>query len=151
MKGQNMSSDRRKQRTAFTIVEVMAVIIIIGLLAAIVVKNFVGQTDRARVTTTKASLRVLDEAVLQFKMDTSRYPTEDEGLTILIEAPTDVYNYPEGGYLRTTDLPRDAWGNEFVYVRSPESGKAYEIVSYGADGEEGGEGYDADLRSTDAY
>ncbi len=151
MKGENMSSDRRKRRTAFTIVEVMAVIIIIGLLAAIVVKNFVGQTDKARVVTTKASLRVLDEAVLQFKMDTGRYPSEDEGLMILIEVPTDVDDYPEGGYLRTTDLPRDAWGNEFLYVKSPESGKSYEIVSYGADGEEGGEGYDADLHSTDAY
>jgi general secretion pathway protein G len=146
-----MSQKKKNKSAAFTIVEVMAVVIIIGLLAAIVVKNFVGQTDRARVTTTKASLRVLDEAVLQFKMDTGRYPTEDEGLNVLIEAPSDVENYPEGGYLRTTELPADAWGNEFLYIQFPESGKPYEILSYGADGEEGGEGYDADLRSTDAY
>ena len=146
-----MRSNRKIWRAAFTVVEVMAVIIIIGLLAAIVVKNFVGQTDKARVTTTKASLRVLDEAVMQFKMDTSRYPTEEEGLLVLIEQPSDIENYPEGGYLRTSELPRDAWGNDFYYVRYPESGKPYEIVSYGADGEEGGEGFDADLRSTDAY
>lgn len=146
-----MSRNRKNRRAAFTIVEVMAVIIIIGLLAAVVVKNFVGQTDRARVTTTKASLRVLDEAVLQFKMDTGKYPTEDEGLYVLIEAPSDAEDYPEGGYLRTTEVPADAWGNEFMYVRYPESGKPYEILSYGADGEEGGEGYDADMRSTDAY
>ncbi len=110
-----------------------------------------GQTDRARITTTKASLRVLDEAVLQFKMDTGKYPIEDEGLYVLIEAPSDAEDYPEGGYLRTTEVPADAWGNEFMYVRYPESGKPYEILSYGADGEEGGEGYDADMRSTDAY
>jgi len=139
------------RRTGFTIVEVMAVIIIIGLLAAIVVKNFVGQTDKARVTTTKASLRSLDEAVIQFKMDTGRYPTEEEGLLVLIEAPSDVENYPEGGYLRTTELPKDAWGNEFEYIRNTESGKPYDIMSYGADGKEGGEGYDKDLHSTDAY
>jgi len=146
-----MSRNRKNRRAAFTIVEVMAVIIIIGLLAAVVVKNFVGQTDRARITTTKASLRVLDEAVLQFKMDTGKYPIEDEGLYVLIEAPSDAEDYPEGGYLRTTEVPADAWGNEFMYVRYPESGKPYEILSYGADGEEGGEGYDADMRSTDAY
>jgi len=146
-----MKSDNKKREPGFTIVEVMAVIIIIGLLAAVVVRNFVGQTDKARVQTTKASLRVLDEAVMQFKMDTGRYPTEDEGLMVLIEQPSDVENYPEGGYLRSTELPLDAWKNEFLYIRYPESGKSYEIISYGADGEEGGEGYDADLRSTDAY
>jgi len=146
-----MWANRKTWRRAFTIVEVMAVVIIIGLLAAIVVRNFVGQTEKARVTTTKASLRVLDEAVMQFKMDTSRYPTEEEGLMVLIEPPSDIDNYPEGGYLRTTELPKDAWGNDFLYIRYPESGKPYEIISYGADGEEGGESYDADLRNTDAY
>ena len=146
-----MWANRKTWRRAFTIVEVMAVVIIIGLLAAIVVRNFVGQTEKARVTTTKASLRVLDEAVMQFKMDTSRYPTEEEGLMVLIEPPSDIDNYPEGGFLRTTDLPKDAWGNDFLYIRYPESGKPYEIISYGADGEEGGESYDADLRNTDAY
>ena len=146
-----MSSNRKLKRNAFTIVEIMAVIIIIGLLAAVVVRNFIGQTDKARVTTTMASLRALDEAVLQFKMDTGRYPTEDEGLTVLIEPPSDVENYPEGGYLRTNELPKDAWGNEFFYIRSPETGQAYDIMSFGADDEEGGEGYDEDLHSTDAY
>ncbi len=134
----------------FTLVEIMAVIIIIGLLAAIVSVNFLGQTDKARVTTTKANLKMLHNAVAQFKMDTGRYPTAEEGLAVLIEPPTDVKGYQPGGYLDSTAVPKDAWGNDFIYVAYPETGKPYVIVSYGADGQEGGEGYDADLYSTDA-
>ena len=139
-----------RKRKGFTLIEIMAVIIIIGLLAAIGAMNFLGQTDKARVITTKANLKMLHHAVAQFKMDTGRYPTEEEGLAVLIEPPSDVKGYQSGGYLDSTDIPKDAWGNNFVYIAYPESGKPYVIVSYGADGQEGGEGYDADLHSTDA-
>jgi len=147
-----MKANRTKKvRNAFTMVELMAVLIILGLLAAVVVRNFVGQTDKARVTTTKANLRLLHNAVNQFKMDTARFPAEDEGLIVLIEQPDDVVNYQPGGYLETTELPKDGWGNDFVYELYPESGKPFCIKSFGADGEEGGEDYDADLLSTDAF
>ena len=139
-----------RRRKGFTLIEIMAVIIIIGLLAAIGAMNFLGQTDKARAITTKANLKMLHHAVAQFKMDTGRYPTEEEGLSVLIEPPSDVKGYQTGGYLDSTDIPRDAWGNDFVYVAYPESGKPYMVVSYGADGQEGGEEYDADLYSTDA-
>jgi general secretion pathway protein G len=141
----------KKAEKGFTMVELMAVLIILGLLAAVVVRNFVGQTDKARVTTTKANLRLLHSAVSQFKMDTGRFPTEDEGLMALIEQPSDVTNYEPGGYLETTEIPKDGWGRDFIYELYPESGKPFVIKSLGADGEEGGEGYDADLLSTDAY
>ena len=141
---------KREIRSGFTMVELMAVLIILGLLAAVVVRNFMGQTDKARVTTTKASLKSLHFAVNAFKMDTGRYPTEEEGLDALIEEPGDVKSYEPGGYLETTEIPKDAWGNDFVYERFPESGKQFVIISYGADGEEDGEDYDADLHSTDA-
>jgi len=140
-----------KMKSGFTMVELMAVLIILGLLMAVVVRNFVGSTDKARVTTTKANLKILHLAVNQFKMDTGRYPYEDEGLRILIEPPDDVMNYPPDGYLDTTELPKDGWSRDFEYIMYPESGKSFVIKSYGADGEEGGEGYDADLLSTDAY
>ncbi|HBG28322.1 MAG: type II secretion system protein GspG [Planctomycetes bacterium GWF2_41_51] len=145
-----MIQRKDKRKNGFTLVEIMAVIIIIGLLAAVGAVNFLGQTDKARVTTTKANLKMLHNAVAQFKMDTGRYPTEEEGLNVLIEAPTDVKGYQEGGYLDSTTVPTDAWGFEFLYVAYPESGKPYAIVSYGADGQEGGESYDTDLYSTDA-
>jgi general secretion pathway protein G len=137
-------------RRAFTIIEVMAVIVIIGILAGIVAINVVGRIDKARVISTKASLKLLHSAVIQFKFDTGRYPTEDEGLRALVEQPTDVTGWNQGGYLETTDIPKDGWGNDFVYKLYPESGKPFVIISYGANGEEGGEGYDADLYSTDA-
>ncbi|MCD4831605.1 MAG: type II secretion system major pseudopilin GspG [Anaerohalosphaeraceae bacterium] len=143
--------NKRQNRTGFTLVEIMAVIIIIGLLAAIGAVNFLGQTDKARVTTTRANLKMLDSAVAQFKMDTGQYPDEEQGLLELIEEPTDIIGWQPGGYLNTTELPRDAWSNEFDYIRYPESGRDYVIVSYGADGQEGGEDYDTDLYSTDAY
>ena len=146
-----MKEKKRNVRKGFTMVELMAVLIILGLLAAVVVRNFVGQTDRARVTTTKANLKLLHMSVNQFKMDTGRFPAEEEGLVILIEPPSDAENWQPGGYLETTDIPKDGWGNDFIFELYPESGKPFVIRSLGADGEEGGEGYDADMLSTDAY
>ena len=138
-------------RKAFTMIELMAVIVIIGLLAGVVALNVVGKIDKARVTATKANLKMLHNAVTQFKMDTGRFPDEDMGLGELVEQPSDTENWNPGGYLDTTEVPKDGWGNEFVYERYPESGKPFVIKSYGADGEDGGEDYDADLLSTDAY
>jgi len=143
--------EKRKQRArgGFTMVELMAVLIILGLLAGVVVKSFVGQVDKAKVNTTKASLKLLHSAVNEYHMNTGRWPAEDEGLYVLVEPPTDGSEWPEGGYLETTDIPPDGWGNEFIYELYPESGKPFVIKSLGADGQEGGEGYDADLLSTD--
>ena len=92
--------EHKKQlgRSGFTMVELMAVLIILGLLAGVVVKNFVGQVDKGKKTTTRANLRLLHSAVNQFYMDNGRYPTEDEGLYALIEQPMDVENWPTGGY-----------------------------------------------------
>ena len=145
-----MKRQRIKMRKGFTMVELMAILIIIGLLAALVVTKVADKIDQARVTTTKANLKALHSAVNQFKMDTGRFPTEDEGLKALIERPSDVITYAPGGYLETTEIPKDAWGRDYIYELGPESGKPFVIKSYGADGEEGGEGYNADLFSTDA-
>jgi len=141
---------KHNTRKGFTMVELMAILIIIGLLATLVVTKVASKIDQARVTTTKANLKLLHAAVNQFKMDTGRFPSEDLGLTELIEQPSDITNYEPGGYLETTEILKDGWGNEFVYELYPESGKPFVIKSYGADGEEGGEEYDGDLYSTDA-
>ncbi len=146
--------NRKRKRTVrygFTMLELMAVLIIIGLLATLVVTKVASKIDQARVTTTIANLKTLHAAVNQFKMDTSRFPTEEEGLMALIEQPSDVKNWEPGGYLETTQIPKDGWGNDFIYELYPESGKPFVIKSLGADGEEGGEGNNADLLSTDAY
>ena len=147
-----MRNDQKRVYRGFTILEIMAVVIIIGILASMVAMNVFSKVDDAKKKATKASLRVLDDAVTQFKLDTSRFPTEEEGLKALVERPTDVTSYPEGGYLKTRTVPKDAWGGEFVYHLNPESGAPFEVMSYGADKEAGGEPGtpQEDLRSTDA-
>ncbi len=136
---------------AFTLVELMAIVIILALLATIASREVGKAIEKTKVTTTKTNLKLLHGAVTNFYMDTDRYPTEDEGLTVLVEPPVDLPGIEPGGYLETTELPRDGWKNEFDYRLDPETGKAFEIISYGADGEEGGEGKNADLYSTDAF
>ena len=145
-----MTRKERKKRIkyGFTMVELMAMLIIIGLLATLVVTKVATKIDQARITTTKANLKALHNAVNQFKMDTNRFPSDDKGLIDLIEQPTDVETWEPGGYLETTEIPKDGWGNEFIYEWLPESGKQFAIRSCGPDGEQGTED---DLLSTDAY
>jgi general secretion pathway protein G len=138
---------KRRVRNGFTMVELMAVLIILGLLATLVVTKVASKIDQARITTTRANLKSLHAAVNQFKMDTGRFPAEDEGLLALIEQPSDVTIWEQGGYLETTELPLDGWEHEFIYELYPESGKQFQIRSMGPDGEEGTED---DLLSTDA-
>jgi general secretion pathway protein G len=128
-------------------VELMAVLIILGLLATLLLKNFMGSTDKARIITTKVNLRGLQSAVNQFKMDTGRFPTEDEGLMALIQQPSNVKNWQQFGYLETTELPKDGWGHDFIYVLNPPNQKPFDIISCGPDGERGTED---DLHSSDA-
>ncbi|MBN2315190.1 MAG: type II secretion system major pseudopilin GspG [Sedimentisphaerales bacterium] len=142
--------DKKKNKRVkfgFTMVELMAMLIIIGLLATLVVTKVASKIDQARLLTTKANLKMLHSAVSQFRMDTGRFPNEDVGLLELVEMPPDVTNWPEGGYLETTDIPPDGWGNPFIYEAYPESGKQFAIRSAGPDGEEGTED---DMLSTDA-
>ena len=140
---------KRKEgvRKGFTMVELMAVLIIIGLLATLVGTRVLKQIENAKFATTKANLKTLHMAVQHFYMDTQRFPTEEEGLLILVESMGDIEGYDLDGYLEETEIPKDGWKNEFIYNPFPESGKQFEIRSCGPDGEEGTED---DLLSTDA-
>jgi general secretion pathway protein G len=140
---------QNRKNMGFTLVELMAVLLIIALLAGLAAKNFMGSTEKAKVITTKATLKTLHGAVNMFKLDTGVYPSEDVGLIELVEQPADLTGWNSDGYLESTEVPRDAWKNEFVYMLNPENGKPFVIISYGADGKEGGEGNDMDLWSTD--
>ena len=142
--------NKRNREDGFTMVELVAVLVILGLLATVVVKSFTGRVDKARIKTTKMSLKVLHNAVLEYKLDTGQYPSEEDGLMALIEEPPDVTGWMTGGYLETTEVSKDAWGEDFIYQLDPESGKPFVIISYGADGESEGEDDNADLFSTDA-
>jgi general secretion pathway protein G len=140
-----------RKKKGFTLVELMAVLLIVALLAGLAAKSFMGQTEKAKVIATKADLKTLHAAVNMFKLDTGRYPSEDMGLIELVEEPTDVTGWNPEGYLESTEVPQDAWDNDFIYMLNPESGKPFVIISYGADGKEGGEENtpDWDLWSTD--
>ncbi|MHC4638100.1 MAG: type II secretion system major pseudopilin GspG [Planctomycetota bacterium] len=145
-----MSNRKRKIRSGFTMVELMAMLIIIGLLAAVVATNVIGKIDKARVTTTKSSLKVLHSAVLNFYIDTGYYPSEEAGLDDLVIEPGDITGWQKGGYLQTKEVPKDAWNEEFHYELAPDEETPFVIYSYGADKEEGGEGHNKDLYSDDA-
>lgn len=136
------------KKHGFTLVELMAVLLIIALLAGLAATNFMGQTDKAKVTTTKATMSTLHQAVNMFKLDTGYYPSEEVGLVELVEQPMDLEGWAPGGYLEQTSVPQDAWKHDFVYMLNPPSGKPFVIISYGADGKEGGSNYDADIYST---
>jgi general secretion pathway protein G len=134
----------------FTLIEIMVVIIILGLLAAIVMPRIVGETDRARYEQAKVQMRILEDALKRYKLDNGRFPTTDQGLESLVVQPsTGVVprNYPTGGYLDKPEIPTDPWGNNYVYVSPGQNGPDFDLKSFGADGLEGGEGYDADLES----
>ena len=146
-----MQKRNHNNRKAFTMIEIIAVLVIVGLLAGVATKTFMGQIEKAKVDTTKSSLKVLSEAVLLFQMNTGRLPDEEEGLDVLVEEPADAEGWNPEGYLMTDEVPLDGWKHEFEYLRETDTGKGFVIVSYGKDGEEGGDGHNEDLYSTDAY
>lgn len=141
---------RTNRKNGFSMIELMAVLVIMGLLMTVAMGKFIGQIDKAKVKTTKANLILLRNAIINYRMDTGQYPEEDPGLYTLVEQPADVDDWQPGGYLESTDIPLDGWKNDFIYIRDAEEGQPFVIISFGADGEEGGEGYDTDLYSTDA-
>lgn len=139
--------NKNYKNSGFTLVEMMAVLLIIALLAGLAGNAFLGQIDKAKKQSTQADLVTLRNAVTMFKMDTGYYPSEEVGLIELVEQPMDLEGWSEGGYLEEMSLPQDGWGNEFVYILDPGDGKPFVIISYGADGKEGGDGFDTDLTS----
>ena len=136
----------RKTRYGFTMIEIMAVLIILGLLGGLVARNVMKNIDKAKLITTQANLESYHTAVKEFKMDIGRLPTEDEGLMALVEAPSDVDDFPEGGFLDSKKLEQDGWKNDFIYEIDPGSPSGFLIRSCGPDGEQDTED---DILSTD--
>ena len=130
---------------AFTLIEIMVVIVILGLLAALVVPRIMGRTDDAKRTAVKVQIRNIEGALQLYKLDNGVYPSSEQGLKALVEKPS-VGVIPKkwkvGGYL--PKLPEDSWGNPYKYT-SPSPKGDYEIMSLGTDGELGGEGVNADI------
>jgi len=133
----------------FTLIEIMAVVLIIGLLSTIVGAAIFRQVDRARVTATRAQLSSLEGVLELYRMDNGKFPTSEQGLLALVETPTSEpvpRDYPAGGYLKDGRLPLDPWSEPYHYeMPGTNNPHAYDIWSFGADGAPGGEGVDADI------
>lgn len=134
----------KKSQSGFTLIEIMVVIVILAILAGLVVPKVVGQSDKARVKTTETALATVSNALDMYKIDNSRYPSTAQGLEALTTPPADAKNYPEGGYIKG-GYPTDGWENELQYVAPGSEGRVYDLFSLGADGQQGGEGQDADI------
>ena len=134
----------KRSQSGFTLIEIMVVIVILAILAGLVVPKVVGQSDKARVKTTETALATVSNALDMYKVDNSRYPTTAQGLEALTTPPADAKNYPDGGYIKG-GYPTDGWENEMQYVAPGSEGRSYDLFSLGADGQQGGEGQDADL------
>lgn len=139
------SDTRNPKEAGFTLVEVMVVMVIIGLLATFVVINVLPSQDKAMMQKAKADIRILEQAVEMYRLDMMDYPPQNAGLDALKTLPSGTANeaqYRPGGYVKF--LPQDPWQRDYIY-RYPGENGVFDIFSYGADGQEGGEGLNADI------
>jgi general secretion pathway protein G len=138
-------SRSRHRNSGFTLIEIMVVVVILGILAAIVVPNIVDQPDKARIAATKQGVQAIESALNLYKLDNFVYPTTQQGLEALVAPPQGdppARNWKPGGYLKS--LPKDGWGNPYQYL-SPGIHGEIDIFSLGADGKPGGDGAAADI------
>lgn len=137
----------RLNQKGFTLIEIMVVVVILGILAAIVVPRLLERPEEARRTKAAVDIKGLEEAIGLFKLDNGFYPSTDQGLQALVTKPETGRippRYHEGGYLKK--VPTDPWGSPYIYL-SPGIHGDFDIISYGGDGEAGGEGNNADVNS----
>jgi general secretion pathway protein G len=136
---------KQKRLGGFTLVEMMVVVVVIGILAATILPKFIGVTYDAKVSTAKATITELDDALERFYVHMDRYPTTDEGLKILVEAPpNDDEKKWRGPYIK--QLRNDPWGNPYQYrIPGTHHATSFDIWSRGADGADGGDGEAADI------
>jgi len=134
-------------RTArgMTLIEILVVLVLIGIVMGIVGGNYIGQGEKAKARAAKIEIEQIGQTLDLFKLEVGRYPTSQEGLQALVTAPAGMTNW-NGPYWKKSSVPKDPWGNEYQYA-SPGSHGAYDIISYGADGKEGGDGGNKDVTS----
>ncbi len=129
--------------SGFTLIEIMVVVVILGILAALIAPNVISRIDDAQVTKVRADIRAIENALKLYRLDNFRYPSTDEGLESLVNRPQDPNaKWPEGGYLDR--VPVDAWDRPYVYLY-PGNQSTFDLFSMGRDGQQGGEGLDAEI------
>lgn len=136
----------------FSLIEVLVALVIIAIMGSVVALNLVGTADEAKITSTRAEINTLASALTLYQSQQGNLPTQQQGLEALVQEPTTPPvppRYPRGGYLTSREVPADAWGRPYVYLVPGRENEPFEIISYGADGLEGGTGPNADLSSAD--
>jgi len=142
-------SSLRSRRGGFTLIEIMVVIVILGVLAALVVPRVLERPDEARVVAARSDLAAIVAALKLYRLDNQRYPTAEQGLNALVvkpEQPPLPPNWKAGGYLER--LPKDPWGRGYQYLNPGLKGEI-DVFSFGGDGQPGGSGFDTDIGSWD--
>ncbi|EAT14374.1 type II secretion system major pseudopilin GspG [Desulfuromonas acetoxidans] len=137
----------RHNQRGFTLIEVMVVVVILGILAGIVVPKLLDRPEEARRTKAELQIKGIEDALALYKLDNGLFPSTEQGLQALVEKPESgriPIKYREGGYMKK--IPSDPWGGNYIFL-SPGINGDYDLLSYGADGEPGGEGKDADVKS----
>lgn len=138
-----------RDRRGFTLIEIMVVIAILALLAALVAPRIIGRSDDAKIADAKVQIKNLETALKLYKLDNGVFPSTEQGLAALVAKPTVGVipkNYKAEGYIESKKVPQDPWGNDFAYLSPGEHGD-YDLYSLGADGAKGGEGKNADIES----
>lgn len=146
-----MNQPKRIDMKGFTLIELMVVIVILGILAGLIVPRIMSRPGEAKQMKAKIQIQSLETALKLYKLDNGAYPTTEQGLQALVEPPQagDIpKNWKKGGYLEKGRVPKDPWGNEFIYL-SPGVNGDYDIISYGADGVPDGEDENKDISSWD--
>ena len=141
--------DKIKTNHGFTLIELMVVIVILGILVSFIAPRLMGRPDEAKQVKARVQMESLETAIKLYKLDSGIYPATEQGLQALVEQPqtgTLPKKWRKGGYLEKGRVPKDPWGNEFVYL-SPGAHGDYDIISYGADGVPGGEEFNKDINS----
>jgi len=140
---------RFADRRGFTLIEIMVVMVILGILAGLIIPRIMGRPEEARRTKARIQIESIETALKLYKLDNGSYPTTEQGLQALVEPPSVdklASAWREGGYLEKGRVPKDPWDNEYVYL-CPGIHGDLDLVSYGADGETGGEGKDMDINN----
>lgn len=143
-----MISSQAQHQRGFTLIEIMVVVVIIGILIGLVAPQILGRVDESRVTAARADINTLEQALEMYRLDNFQYPSTDQGLEALVIKPSgnpEPKNWNPEGYLKKGSLPIDPWGNPYQYFSPGDDKRPYDLYSLGADGREGGEGYDADI------
>ena len=133
------STSRYRRSQGFTLIEIIIVITLIALILGWAANRIFGQGDKAKWTAAKGQIAQLSATLDQYKLDTGKYPTTQEGLKALLQAPSGVANW-NGPYLNKADQIKDVWNNDYIYRSPGTENRPFEIVSLGSDGQEGGEG-----------